>query len=314
EEVEVAEQCLHERFEEQVRRNPEAVAVVFGEERVTYGELNRRANQWAHYLQSQGVGPDELVGIYVERSIEMLVGLLAVLKAGGAYVPLDPAYPHERIAYMLEDAQIQVLLTQEKLAGEVPVSQAAVYCLDHEPADFPWEAVENAVSEVTPQNLAYVIYTSGSTGEPKGVLIEHQGLLNMANEQKRLFDITKNSRILQFASFSFDGSVMEFIMAFCHGASLYLGTQEEILPGEGLIGLIHKHEITNVALPPTVLRLLVNESLPSLQTVISAGEACSIEVANPWSKVTRLFNCYGPTEATIGATIYAYEETGYRFV
>lgn len=172
------DKCIYQLFEEQVERTPNAIAVVFEDQQLTYDELNRRANQLAHHLQSLGIEPEVLVGICVERSLEMIVGLLGILKAGGAYVPLDPTYPKERLAFMLADAGVPILLTQEKLIKDLPEHQAQIVCLETSLENF---SEENTVSEVTPENLAYVIYTSGSTGIPKGVTIQQSSILNLAS-------------------------------------------------------------------------------------------------------------------------------------
>ena len=207
--------CVHELFAAQVAKTPDNIAVIFEGQKLTYQELNHRANQVAHYLQSLGVEPEVLVGICVERSLEMIVGMLGILKAGGAYVPLDPTYPKERLSFMLSDSQVQVVLTQEKFVEELTASGAKLVFLDTDWESFQRESNENPGSGVTSANLAYVIYTSGSTGTPKGVLIQHQGVCNLIHAQIKLFDIHHASCVLQFASFSFDASVWEIFMTLC---------------------------------------------------------------------------------------------------
>jgi non-ribosomal peptide synthetase component F len=203
------EECIHELFEEQVRKSPEAVAAVYEEASLTYGELNRRANRLGHYLRGMGVGPDVRVGICVERSLEMVVALVGVLKAGGAYVPLDAGYPAERLRYMLEDSAPVALLTQKHLkslfgwVGE-GVSVVEVGGEEEQWKEQPENDLERERVGLTSRHLAYVIYTSGSTGSPKGVMVEHRGLCNMLIAQIRSFDVQSESRVLQFASFSFD--------------------------------------------------------------------------------------------------------------
>ncbi|KAB8320088.1 non-ribosomal peptide synthetase [Tolypothrix campylonemoides VB511288] len=302
----VYDKCIHQLFEAQVELTPDAIAVVFQEQQLTYRELNNRANQLAHYLQTLGVKPEVLVGICVERSPEMIIGLLGILKAGGAYVPLDSAYPQERLAFMLSDSQVKVLLTTEKLAAKLPEYEAHIVYLDSNWKIISQETEENPVSGVKPENLAYAIYTSGSTGKPKGVLIAHQGLCNLAQAQIRTLDVQLNSRVLQFASFSFDASVSEIFVALCAGASLVLGTPEELLPGTALIKLLHDQAITHVTLPPSALAVLPTEKLPALQNIIVAGEACSPDLAAQWSSERRFFNAYGPSESTVCATIAEY--------
>ncbi|MBD2772939.1 non-ribosomal peptide synthetase [Iningainema tapete] len=296
------DKCIHQLFEEQVERAPDSVAVVFENEQLTYRELNARANQLAHYLRSLGVEPDVLVGICVERSFEMIIGLLGILKAGGAYVPIDPAYPSERIAYMLDDSQLPVLLTQQKLVDSLP-HQAKVVCLD---AD--WEEISAMpelppITDVTSENLAYVIYTSGSTGKPKGVLVAHQGLCNLAQAQIKRFDVQPDSRLLQFISFSFDAAVGEIFTAICAGATLCLGTREELQPGQPLVRLLQKQEITHLTLVPSALAALPMQELPALQAIVVGGEPCPPSLVTQWAKQRRFFNAYGPTESTVCATV-----------
>ncbi|MEH2000300.1 MAG: amino acid adenylation domain-containing protein [Nostoc sp.] len=295
--------CIHQLFEAQVEKTPDNIAVVFKEEQLTYQELNYQANKIAHYLESLGVKPEVLVGICVERSLEMIVGILGILKAGGAYVPLDPMYPKERLSFMLSNSQVQVVLTQEKFVEGLTASGAKLVCLDTGCKSFHRENNENLISGVAPENLAYVIYTSGSTGTPKGVLIQHQSLCNLAQAQVKLFDVQENSRVLQFASFSFDASVWEIFMALCSGASLCIGTQDSLRPGTDLIQLLHEQSITHVTLPPTALAALPIVELSNLQTLIVAGEACSPKLIAEWSKGRRFFNAYGPTESTVCATL-----------
>ncbi|MDY7076207.1 MAG: amino acid adenylation domain-containing protein [Chloroflexota bacterium] len=308
--------CVHHLFEAQAAQTPEAVAVIFEEETLTYRELNRRANQLAHHLQKLGVGPDTLVGICVERSLDMVVGLLGILKAGGAYLPLDPTYPQDRLAFMLEDAQTSVLLTQERLIQRIGksanqrVTQQAIrdtICLDTDWGFISQEPDYNPDSGAISTNLAYVIYTSGSTGRPKGVLLEHRGLCNLVTAQTQAFGVEAHSRVLQFASFSFDASVSETFMALLTGATLYLARQETLMSVSDLQRLLRDQAITTVTLPPSVLSVLSAEGLPALQTVISAGEACSPEVVARWASGRRFFNAYGPTEATVGPTLYEVE-------
>lgn len=297
------DKCIHKLFEEQVRLTPDAIAVVFEGEQLTYRELNAKANQLAHYLQRLGVGPEVLVGLCVERSLEMVISLLGVLKAGGAYVPLDPNYPSERLGFMLEDSSVPVLLTQTQLVELLPPSSARVVCVDGDIEKIAFHSSQNPSSTVTPDNLAYVIYTSGSTGKPKGVLLAHQGLCNLATAQIQLFDVHSESRILQFASFSFDASVSEIVMALISGATLVLAKRDSLMPGPALIGLLREEAITTVTLPPSVLAVLPPEEFPALQTIIVAGEACPPDLVGRWTPGRQFFNAYGPTETTVCATV-----------
>jgi amino acid adenylation domain-containing protein len=297
------DKCIHHLFEAQVEQTPNNVAVVFEDKQLTYRELNAKANQIAHYLQTLGIKQEVLVGICVERSIEMVIGLLGILKAGNAYLPLDQAYPKARLAFMLEDSQVSVLLTQSSLKEGLPETTARVVCLDVEVETLSQFAEENIRSEVGPANLAYVIYTSGSTGQPKGVLIAHQGLCNLAQAQVQTFNLQSDSRILQFASLSFDASIWEIVMGLCSGARICLANSNSLLPGPSLIQLLHKQAITHLTLPPTALAVLPTEKLLDLQYIIVAGEACSPDLIAQWSKNRHFFNAYGPSEATVCATI-----------
>ncbi|MCT7952694.1 amino acid adenylation domain-containing protein [Ancylothrix sp. C2] len=297
------DKCIHQLFEAQVERSPDAVAVVFEGEQLTYRELNAKANQLAHYLQGLGVGPEVLVGICVKPSFDTVVGILGILKAGGAYVPLDPNYPQERLGFMLEDTSVSVLLTQTQLVELLPPSSARVVCVDGDIEKSAFHSSENPSSTVTPDNLAYVIYTSGSTGKPKGVLLAHLGLCNLATAQIQLFGVHSDSRILQFASFSFDASVSEVVMALISGATLVLAKRDSLMPGPALIGLLREEAITTVTLPPSVLAVLPPKEFPALQTIIVAGEACPPDLVARWASGRQFFNAYGPTETTVCATV-----------
>src|SRR3990172_9457973 len=240
------DKSIHELFEAQAERTPEAVAVVFPspgfsrcseDKELTYQELNRRANQLAHYLRKLAVGTEVLVGICMERSLEMVIGLLAILKAGGAYVPLDPTYPKERLAFMLKDAQAPVLLTQERLVAELVEDRGSkmedgdsrssilncriqVVCLDSGWGTIASESGENPISSTAPENLAYVIYTSGSTGQPKGVLVSHGSIADYCRTAQRYYELDASDGVLQFASLSFDVSLEEILPTLIVGARL----------------------------------------------------------------------------------------------
>ncbi|MBW4597352.1 MAG: amino acid adenylation domain-containing protein [Brasilonema angustatum HA4187-MV1] len=297
------DKCIHQLFEEQVQRTPDAVAVVFENQQLTYQQLNCRANKLAYYLRSLGVKPDVLVGLCVERSPLMIIGLLAILKAGGAYVPLDPEYPTERLSFMLEDTQLGVLLAQQHLVDKLPLNQAKLVFIDQIQSQLEYNNQDNPVIEVTASHLANVIYTSGSTGKPKGVMVEHKGLVNLAQAQIQTFSVQSHNRVLQFASLSFDASISEIIMVLGSGATLYLGTKDSLMPGMPLIERLRDYGITHITLPPSALPVLPDEELPSLQTIIVAGEASSVELIKKWSVGRNFFNAYGPTEASVCATI-----------
>ena len=297
------DKCIHELFEAQVERRPDAVALVFEDQQLTYHELNVRANKIAHYLQSMGTEPEVLVGLCVERSIEMIVGMLAIFKAGSAYVPLDPTYPQQRLAFILSDTKVSVLLTQQHLVERLSEHSAHVVCLDTDIQAIAQQSQDNLESGVTTQNLAYVIYTSGSTGLPKGTLVAHSGLCNLASAHQKTFALGDSSHILQFASLSFDASIWEVVMAIATGATLYLGTTNSLRPGKELIELLQQYQITQVFLPPSALAVLPTSELKALQTILVGGEACSLALVRQWANGRKFFNAYGPTEATVCATV-----------
>ncbi|HMN29311.1 MAG TPA: AMP-binding protein, partial [Caldilineaceae bacterium] len=310
-----ADKCIHQLFEEQVERTPEAVALVFADQQLTYQELNTRANQVAHHLRTLGVGGahgvETLVGIYVARSAEMVIGLLGVLKAGGAYVPLDPAYPPDRLQYMLEDAQIKVVLTQEGLAdGLPPAPNNRVVYLDREWQQIATQPTTNPHCPVRPDNLAYVIYTSGSTGKPKGVLLEHRGLVNLALAEIHQFAIKPGDRVLQLVSFSFDVATSDWAMTLCAGAALHIAPEEARLPGYALLQLLRDQAITHMELAVPVLAATPFADLPALQTIIVGGEVCPAELVARWAPGRLFFNAYGPTEATVCTTTFACRADG----
>jgi amino acid adenylation domain-containing protein len=297
-------QTVHSLFEAQVERSPEAVALVFGEQQLSYRELNARANQLGHYLRAAGVGPEVLVGLCVERSVEMIVALLGILKAGGAFVPLNPLYPQERLSFMIADAGLSLLLTEQALLAQLPeLSGLQTLCLDREAARLGAQPSQNLAGGAGADNLAYVIYTSGSTGQPKGVLVQHRGVCNLALAQAQVFGVSAASRVLQFASISFDAVVSELFKTLLTGATLCLARAESLMPVEPLLQVLRQQSISMVTLPPSVLAVLPAEELPALRTVISAGEACTAELVANWSSEQRqLLNAYGPTEVTVCAT------------
>ena len=303
------DRCIHQLFETRVEKTPSAVAVLFEGQQLTYRQLNQRANRLARYLKKLGVKPDVLVGICVERaSLAMAVGILGILKAGGACVPLEPTYPQQRLAFMLSDARVPVLLTQENLRVKLPEDRMRVVCLDTDWERIEEESQENFVSDVRPENLAYVIYTSGSAGKPKGVLVSHRGLSNLVEAQIRTFDARSGSRILQFAPLDADASVSEIFMALCSGATLCLGTADSLLSGLALSRWLYDRAITHAILTPSALAALPAEELPALQTIVVAGETRSPNLVAKWSKNKRVFNAYGATESTVCATVSEWSE------
>jgi amino acid adenylation domain-containing protein/non-ribosomal peptide synthase protein (TIGR01720 family) len=296
-------QRFQQLFEKQAAQTPQAKALEFAGEGMSYDALNRRANQLARYLRESGVRPDTLVAILLERSADMIVALIAVLKAGGAYVPLDPSYPRERLAFMLKDAKAKLLLTQSRLTRLLPETGAAVVCLDLCREAVERESEENPDPAADDDNLAYVIYTSGTTGRPKGVMVSHRGLSNLAAAQLETFRISSEHRLLQFASLGFDASIFEIAMALCTGATLYVSERESLL-GPGLIQLLRDRAITTATFPPSILTVLPSDQLPELRAVIVAGEACPAALVAQWAGGgRRFFNAYGPTEATVWASV-----------
>ncbi len=305
-----SDKCIHQLFEEQVKRTPHAVAVVFEGQQLTYNELNCRANQLAHYLQSLGVKPDTLVGICVERSLEMIVGLLGILKASGAYVPLDPDYPIERIIFMLEDAAVKVLLTQQKLINKLPEHQAQLICLD---AD--WELIsqfsqDNPITDVQATNLAYVIYTSGSTGQPKGVMLSHSNLSNHMFWMQETFPLTKTDRVLQKTPFSFDASVWEFYAPLLVGGQLLIAQPGGHTDSDYLLKTIAQQQVTTVQLVPSLLQMLLEqggiENCQLLKRVFCGGEILPVALQEKLLSQlnVNLCNLYGPTECCIDVTFW----------
>ena len=297
---------LHLLFEEQAARTPADIAVVFANQSLTYAQLNARANRLAHRLQEMNVGPEALVGLCVERSLEMVVGLLGILKAGGAYVPLDPKYPQERLAYMLEDAQTSVLLTQLHLKEELSSHAAQVVCLSEDDEDAQGDT-ENPESGVTSDNAAYVVYTSGSTGKPKGVVISHRAICNHMLWMQSVYPTTGADRILQRAPFSFDASVWELFAPLMAGAQLILARPEDDKDISQLVQTMVTHEVTTLQLVPSILRVLLDEpkldACVSLRRVFCGGERLPVELQEHFFTRLKadLYNLYGPTEAAINA-------------
>jgi amino acid adenylation domain-containing protein len=289
-------------FAAQVDKTPDAGALLFEDQQLTYRELNTKADQLAYHLQSLGIQPEMMVGILMERSLYPIIGFLGILKAGGAYVPLDPSYPSERLTLMVEDAQIPLLLTESGSVNQLPNTSAQAVYMDTQIEKLP-SPKEKSDNRARPENLAYVIYTSGSTGRPKGVLLGHHGLCNLAQTQIKDFGVEAKSRILQFPSLSFDASIVDIGISVCSGALLCIATSNAMLPGPNLTALLDKLEITHLTLPPSALPVLSVEEIHTPHLIV-AGESCSVELAQLWSKGRRFFNAYGPTEGTVCATIY----------
>ena len=304
--------CIHDLFEAQVARTPDAVAAEFHNEQLTYRELNSRANRLANYLRKQGVGPEVLVGVSVERSFEMLVSILSVLKAGGAYVPLDPNYPQNLIAFMVEDAALSVVITQKHLAKDIP-GDATMICIDEDWEMIARESAENLTVPMTSSNVAFVIYTSGSTGNPKGVMLEHRSLVNFIMAAKSAYEIEVGDRILQFGSLSFDLSAEEIYLALTCGGTIVLRTDEMISSAKDFLRLCEEWNLSILDLPTAYWHELTdalsgqNLTLPqSVRLVIIGGEKAASDRVGAWKKIVgghvRLLNTYGPTETTIAVT------------
>ncbi|HEY7295752.1 MAG TPA: amino acid adenylation domain-containing protein, partial [Dehalococcoidia bacterium] len=303
---------LHELFAAQAEHAPEAVALNFEGETLSYGALEHRANQLAHHLRRLGVGPDVVVGLCAERSLEMVIGLLGILKAGGAYLPLDPSYPAERLAYMLGDAQAPVLLTQQKLVERLPDHEAVLVRLD---ADWPEIAEHPAsapASGSTPDNLAYVIYTSGSTGHPKGVMNAHRGIVNRLSWMQSAYRLTAADRVLQKTPFGFDVSVWEFFWPLAFGAELVIARPGGHQDPAYLAGLIAQAGVTIIHFVPSMLQAFLEAAdltrCGSLRDTICSGEALSVETQNRFLELlpsSRLHNLYGPTEAAVDVSAWA---------
>ncbi|KAB8332381.1 amino acid adenylation domain-containing protein [Scytonema tolypothrichoides VB-61278] len=304
------DKCIHQWFEEQVERTPDAVAVVFQNQQLTYGELNDRANQLAHYLQTFGVGPEVLVGICVERSLEMVVGLLGILKAGGAYVPLDPTYPSERLGYMLQDALVQVLLTKAQLVESLPKHNARVVCLDTSARAIALLSESNPISGVTSDNLAYVIYTSGSTGKPKGAMNTHLGICNRLLWMQETYQLTAADCVLQKTPFSFDVSVWELFWPLLTGARLVVAKPGGHQDSAYLVNLILEQQITTLHFVPSMLQVFLEEqgleSCSCLKRTFCSGEELPKKLEERFFARLgcELHNLYGPTEAAIDVTFW----------
>ncbi|MEG3939648.1 amino acid adenylation domain-containing protein [Microcoleus sp. S36b_A3] len=309
-----SDRCIHQLFEAQVERTPDAIAVVFEDQKLTYRELNKRANQVAHYLQQIGVKPDVLVGICVERASDTIVGILGILKAGGAYVPLDPANPRDRLAFILEDAQVNVLLSEKKLLPNLPKSSAKIVCLDADQSAFSQHSKENPASATTAENLAYIIYTSGSTGIPKGVLVSHSNVLRLFAATQSWYNFNEQDVWTLFHSYAFDFSVWEIWGALLYGGRLAIVPYSVSRSPQEFYNLLCKEKVTVLNQTPSAFYQLIEtdksvgigEDL-SLRLVIFGGEALDLQSLKPWfdrhgDRHPQLVNMYGITETTVHVT------------
>jgi amino acid adenylation domain-containing protein len=313
------DKCIHELFEDQVQRTPDAIALEFEEKRITYRNLNRRANQLAHYLLSLGIGQEKPVGICIERSIEMIVGLLGILKAGGAYVPLEPAYPKERLQFMLEDAQVSIVLTTERIMedkgwkteyGEPHAAirdpRLQIVCLDRDSLVIGKQRANNPSRRVGSNVLAYVLYTSGSTGQPKGVQIQHRSVVNCFSSIGKQIDLMSQDVWLAVTTISFDIAALELYLPLISGAKIILANQEECVDGAQLLARLKASRATVMQATPSIWKLLVDTGWERRDgfKILCGGEALARQLADRLlDRSSSVWNLYGPTESTIWSTV-----------
>ena len=311
--------CIHHLIEEQAELNPERTAVAFEDQQLTYRELNVRANQLAHYLQKLGVNSEVAVTLYLERSLEAIIGLLGILKAGGAYLPVDPASPQERLAFVLQDARSPVLITQQKLLPNLPENIANVICLDNWQTSAS-EPISNPTSEVSVENLAYIIYTSGSTGTPKGVLVEHRQLLNYLYGIQNVINLPTDARFATVSTLSADLGNTAIFPSLCYGGCLHIISENCITDPQALAAYFRHHPIDCLKIVPSHLKALLAgedaESILPQKRLILGGEATDWNLITQIQKLApqcQIINHYGPTETTVGTLTYAIESGPDRF-
>ncbi|HEY9803800.1 MAG TPA: amino acid adenylation domain-containing protein [Leptolyngbyaceae cyanobacterium] len=300
------DKCIHQLFEAQVEKTPDAVAVVFEHQQLTYRELNTKANQLAQYLQNLGVKPEVLVGICVERSLEMIIALLATLKAGGAYIPLDPSFPSERLAFMLEDSQISILLTQQHLLKTLPPHAQAI-CLDSEWQNITKHQHNSVEININSSNLSYIIYTSGSTGKPKGVQITHGSVVNFLTAMQQKLQLKNTDKLLSVTTLSFDIAVLEIFLPLTTGAKLILVSQQVAINGAELLQQLNNSAVTVMQATPATWRMLLDAGWEgnSQLKILCGGEALPENLASQLNqRASIVWNLYGPTETTIWSTIH----------
>ena len=308
------EQSIPQLFEIQVERTPEKVALVFDGQELSYRELNAQANQLAHHLRTLGIGPEVLVGVCMERSLKMIVGMLGILKAGGAYVPLDPTYPQERLEFMIQDSQIAVLLTQQRLVAQLPQHKAHVVCLDTDWPIITQKQATNLSSDITSENLAYVIYTSGSTGKPKGVLGTHRASVNRFNWMWKLYPFVSDEVCCQKTTLSFVDAVWEIFGPLLQGIRLVIIPDLVVKDAALFLHTLAQHNVTRIVLVPSLLRVLlesgnlaIQTQLPALKYWVSSGEALSPELVRRFQQClpeATLINLYGSSEVAADTTYY----------
>ncbi|SEB05509.1 amino acid adenylation domain-containing protein, partial [Alkalimonas amylolytica] len=316
------DKCIHELFEQQAEDNPDAIAVVFKNSQLTYSELNCRANQLARYLlERRQVEPDSLVGICIDRSLDMIVAILAVLKAGGAYVPLDPSYPYERLSYMLQDADLATVLTQSHIVKSLPVEKSQALCVDdtmliQELRQYSTENTSPSLLGLTSSHLAYVIYTSGSTGQPKGVKCHSRGVHSLLNNIESLAPLKEGGACMIWTSLSFDVSVYETMSALCYGHSLHVIDRELMMNAVQLFDFIKSSKISSAYLPPFFIKdfitwLAVQDVKPELERLLVGVESILLDDLLTIKSLIpdlNILNGYGPTEASICSTLYRVDE------
>ena len=299
--------CIQQLFEAQAAQSPDATAVTFEGKSLTYQQLNELANQLAHYLQTLGIKPDTLVGVYMERSLDMVVGLLGILKAGGAYVPLDPAFPSDRVEFMLSDSNAAILLTQERLADELSVSQSMkLVCIDQDWPMLARQHTENPEPQTRPEHLAYVIYTSGSTGKPKGVQIQHQSVVNFLTSMRQQPGLTDQDILLSVTTLSFDIAGLEIFLPLTTGARLELVSRETATDGLQLMSALETSGATVMQATPVTWRMLIDSGWQGNHQlkILCGGEALPLDLAKQiLARCSSLWNMYGPTETTIWSTL-----------
>jgi amino acid adenylation domain-containing protein len=302
--------CVHQLVERQAGLRPEAVAVESDSKQLRYGELNARANQLARHLRAMGVGPDTWVGVFLERSVDVVVALLAIHKAGGAYVPLDPAFPAQRLSFMAQDADLKVLLTETTLAHALPPSAASIVLVDDDWPKIARESDENLIPNVTPENLAYAIYTSGSTGNPKGVQIEHRGLTNFLLAMQREPGMTPDDVLLAITTLSFDITGLDIFLPLITGARVIIAHTETAADGFQLREKLASSGATVLQATPATWQMLIDAGWRDGRGLkgLCGGEALSIDLANElMARGVTLWNVYGPTETTVWCTTYKVE-------
>ncbi len=306
------DKCIHQLFEEQVEKTPNHLAVVFEQEQLTYQQLNQKANQLAHYLLSLGVKPETKVGICLERSQEMVIGLFAILKAGATYIPLDPAYPQQRLEFILSDAQIPILLTDISKINLNNINVEKLVCLTKHRENIAAQPQENPATKINSNNLAYIIYTSGSTGKPKGVEIQHHAVVNFLTSMQQKPGLTKEDTLLAVTTISFDIAALELYLPLIVGAKLILATKEVTGDGKLLSELIDSEVVTVMQATPATWRMLLAAGWKGCANlkILCGGEALSNDLARELlTSASSLWNLYGPTETTIWSTFYQVETT-----